>query len=450
MDRILIMDDDIEVCQSFRSSLEDKYHLSIANTFKEGLSLVKENDFDLALFDLKLPDGNGLSLLKWVKKEKPYIDVIMISGLGDIQTAIKAIKLGAYDFIEKPVSEEKLKIILRNLKERKDLIKLIQTTSHNLIITKDEKLNNLIKETDRVAQTSLNVLITGESGVGKDIFAHLIHMKSQRNTSSFIKINCAAIPESLFESELFGHQKGSFTGAVSDKKGKFEMAHMGTLFLDEIAELPLTQQAKLLRVIEDKEVVRVGSEKTIKINVRLICATNCDLEKMVKDGKFREDLYYRLNVINLYIPALRERKNDITLLAKAFLKQIADEEGLPEKVISDDGLNFLKTMKFKGNVRELKNLIQKLFFAVIKNQISKEDIIKFSQKTERRDNHDLDFVFNKTLPLNEAKKELEKQYIITQLQKYNNNVSHTAKALNLLPNNLFRKMKDLGIDSPRS
>jgi two-component system nitrogen regulation response regulator NtrX len=280
------------------------------------------------------------------------------------------------------------------------------------------------------------------------MLAAYIHAQSKRKTQPFIKVNCAAITDTLFETEFFGHQKGSFTGAIKDKKGKFELADGGTLFLDEVGELPLNQQTKLLRVLEDSEFYRVGSEKAQKSDVRIISATNQDLDDMINDKSFREDLFYRLNVVNFHIPRLKDRPADILLLGGFFLKSIAEQEGMPEKLLSQEAANILQNMDFPGNIRELKNMMHKLFFVSSGSEITERDIrlsTNFKKDNMTEISSTTPTIFEETRSLSEAKKNLEKEYIIRQLQKHDGNVSVTALALNILPNNLFRKIKELGI-----
>lgn len=447
MAKLLIIDDKFEIISTLRVALRGEFEISTGGSVSDGLEKVKSNSFDIALLDLDLPDGSGLEILNYIKSISPSTDVVMMSGVATANDAFTAVKNGAYDFIDKPISEDKLKITLRNLMERRSLLQFVDERSTIKFVTQDEKVKTLLKECDKIAQSSLNILLTGDSGTGKEIFAEYIHSKSKRRINPFIKVNCAAITETLFESEFFGHKKGAFTGAVKDRKGKFKLADGGTLFLDEIGELPMTQQTKLLRVLEDQEFVRVGDETPMKVDVRVISATNRDLKAMIKDGTFREDLYYRINVVNFSLPKLRDRRDDIPLLANFFLKMVAKDESLPQKEFSAEANELLKELPFNGNIRELKNLVQKLFFISSGITIEKSDL-QLTQRGEMRDgglDSGVGSIFQETAPLNIMKKELEKQYIITQLKKHENNVSTTATALKILPNNLFRKMKDLGI-----
>lgn len=449
MDKLLILDDNFEIINTLKILLEKEFKLFFASTVKQALEILTKENLQIALLDVDLPDGNGLTVLDNIRQNKPECDVIMMSGVATAHDAFRAVRSGAYDFLDKPLSEDKLKIILKNLYERRRLQKIVgKVLAGQNMLTADPDLLNILKEADKIAQSSLNVLITGDSGTGKEMLAAFIHAKSKRNSQPFIKVNCAAITDTLFETEFFGHQKGSFTGAIKDKKGKFELADGGTLFLDEVGELPLNQQTKLLRVLEDREFYRVGSEKSQKSDVRVISATNQDLEDMIADKSFREDLFYRLNVVNFHIPRLKERPADVLLLGGFFLKSIAEIEGMPEKQLSQEACIVLQTMEFPGNIRELKNLMHKLFFISMGDEITAEDIrrsvnIKRDNLVEL--NSDSPAIFEETRPLGEAKKILEKEYIIKQLKKHEGNVSVTALALKVLPNNLFRKIKELGI-----
>lgn len=450
MENIIIIDDDFDDnLITLRAVLSENHNICIKTSFEEGFEALKRDDYSIAFIDVNFEkEGkNGLELLEWISTEKYYMDVIMISGLAGVEDAVKAVKLGAYDFIEKPFSEKRIEIVLEKLVEKRKLYKLALESHNCNIITENPRLKKVIAESQKVSQSSANVLITGESGTGKDVFAHLIHVQSRRNTNPLIKVNCSAVPESLFESEFFGYKKGAFTGAVSDRKGKFELADKGTLFLDEIADLPLAQQAKLLRIIEDREVFKVGAEDAVKVDVRVISATNKNLHEAVETGTFREDLYYRLNVINIFIPALRERKEDIPLLAAYFLMQIADTDGLPKKYFNDAALEYLMSLELKGNVRELKNLVQRAYFNSNSELICPADIAERAplKPDERCEEKIGDNLFAVTKPLTLAKREFEKRYILSQLAKFGNNVSATALELGVLPNNLFRKIKELGI-----
>ena len=449
MDKLLILDDNFEIINTLKVLLEKEFKLYFASTVKQAEEILTREDLQIALLDVDLPDGNGLTVLENIRQNKPECDVVMMSGVATAHDAFRAVRAGAYDFLDKPLSEDKLKIILKNLYERRRLQQIAsKVLAGQNMLTADPGLLSILQEAEKIALSSLNVLITGDSGTGKEMLAAFMHTHSRRSLQPFIKVNCAAITDSLFETEFFGHQKGSFTGAIKDKKGKFELADGGTLFLDEVGELPINQQTKLLRVLEDKEFYRVGSEKAQKADVRVISATNQNLEEMIADKTFREDLFYRLNVVNFHIPRLKERPADVLLLGSYFLKTIAEIEGMPEKQLSGEGGAYLQTLEFPGNIRELKNLMHKLFFISAGEEITAEDIRRSAgvKKDSQLSFSTADLsLFEETRPLSEAKKLLEKEYVVRQLAKHGGNVSTTALAIEVLPNNLFRKIKELGI-----
>ncbi len=441
---VLIVDDNVDVINSLKDVLLDNEVIG-ASSIREAKRILEEekDDIQVSIIDIMLGDEDGIDLLTYIKSNYPFIECIMISGYASIEKAVLSIKFGAFDFIEKPISYQKIKIILNNAIEHRKYRELLsrEIEKYKLIGTSDKikKVNELI---EKASKLDFPVLIYGESGVGKEHIAHLIHLKSKRANNEMIKLNCAAIPETLFESEFFGYEKGAFTGASTQKKGKIELSDKSTLFLDEIGELPLSQQAKLLRVLEDKTVVRIGGTKPISVDFRLISATNKDLSEEVKNQKFREDLYYRIGVIVIEIPPLRERKEDIEVLANYFLKQVCMETNI-EKKIEDNALSLIRTLPFKGNIRELKNLILRVFGLSEGHIITKKDVESIINTTKLPSENT---IFEKTMPLSEAKKVLEKTYILTQLKLHKNNISKTAISLDVLPNNLIRRMKELGIN----
>jgi two-component system response regulator PilR (NtrC family) len=367
-DKILVADDE----QSMREFLDimlkkEGYKVSLASNGDDVLKLVEKDIFDLILLDIRMPKMDGLDVLKRVKAVSPETVVIMITAYASADTAIRAMKEGAYDYITKPFKVEEIKLIIKNALERKNLqrenLLLRQAVRDRYrfgnIIGQSPKMLALYELLDKVAPTKTSILVTGESGTGKELVAKAIHYNSPRKEKPFVTLNCGAIPESLIESELFGHMKGAFTDAIATKKGLFEMADEGTLFLDEISELPLLMQVKLLRVLQDKEFKRVGGTEDIRVDVRIIAATNKDLEEAVKERQFREDLYYRLNVIQIKLPSLRERREDIPFLASHFLKKYSEELNKNIAKISTEALNLLLNYDFPGNVRELQNIIER-------------------------------------------------------------------------------------------
>jgi two-component system nitrogen regulation response regulator NtrX len=443
--RVLAVDDNIDVIKSLENVLEE-HEIIGTNSIKNAKKILETEaqTIDVAIIDIMLENEDGLELLSFIKSTYPLIECIMISGYANIEKAVLSIKLGAFDFIEKPISYQKLKVILNNAMEHKNYRELLsrEIEKYRLIGTSSaiKEINEMI---EKAAKIDYPVLIYGESGVGKEHIAHLVHLKSKRGKNEMVKLNCAAIPETLFESEFFGYEKGAFTGANNTRKGKFELAHQSTLFLDEIGEMPLSQQAKLLRVLEEKSITRIGGTKSIPVDFRLISATNKNLKDEVKNNTFREDLFYRISVLVIEIPPLRERKEDIIPLAKHFFKQICLENNVKDRELTSDALEFISSLPLKGNIRELKNLIQRIFAFSDINKITVEDVKKILDMP--RDLKPSESIFEKTMPLSEAKKFLEKQYILTQLKIHGNNISKTAIDLGVLPNNLMRKMKELEI-----
>ena len=387
---------------------------------------------------------DGLQTLKEIKDMKPDIPVIMISGHGNIELAITATRMGAYDFLEKPLSLERVLLVaqralekrvleIENLSLKKDLVRRWK------LVGNSAKVVRLREEIDKAAKSNGRVLILGESGCGKELVAHILHEHSNRTDKPFVEMNCAAIPQELIESELFGHEKGSFTGAFERKKGRFELADEGTLFLDEVGDMSLTTQSKVLRVLETQEFQRVGGSKNIKVDVRIIAATNKDLIEEVKKGNFREDLLYRLNVIPLEVPPLRERKGDIPILVEYFLDYFAVEYGQKPKTITPDGLNMLEIYDWPGNIRELRNVIERLVIMTPSNTITARNInIVESARSDY-------FAFN---TLKEARELFEKDFIAKKLEENNWNISRTAEILDIERSNLHRKIKAYDIKTP--
>ena len=370
MARILIIDDERAIRNTLKEVLEfEGYEVETAENGKTGLEMSQKNKYDLIYSDVKMPEMDGLEFLEAVETDCP---VIMISGHGDIETAVNAIKKGAWDFVEKPLDLNHLLQMTKNAIEHKHLDEQLQrkTEEVNSLKRKVAAKNQMIGESaaikkvrdiiDKVAQTEARVMITGENGTGKEVVARLLHEKSTRANGPMVEVNCAAIPSELIESELFGHMKGSFTGAVKDRAGKFEQADGGTLFLDEIGDLSLAAQAKVLRALQENEITRVGSDKTTKVNVRVLAATNKDLPAEIEKGNFREDLFHRLNVIPVHVPALHERLEDIPLLVEYFTEQICGEQGIKSKTFSPEAIKELQKREWRGNIRELRNVVERL------------------------------------------------------------------------------------------
>ena len=368
MNKILIIDDQKPIRNALREILEfEKYDVDEASEGRMALKMIKSYPYDLIFCDIKMPQIDGIELLKKVTELKFLNPIIMISGHGDIETAVQTLKLGAYDYIEKPLDLNRVLTSVKNAfdknslnKENISLKKKIKRTTNNEIIGNSKQIKSIKKLIIKVANTNARILITGSNGTGKELVAKQIHEKSNRNNQSFVEVNCAAIPSELIESELFGHEKGSFTSAYKQKIGKFEQATNGTLFLDEIGDMSLNAQAKVLRALQENQISRVGGNKSIKVNPRIIAATNKNLNQEIKNGNFREDLFHRLNVIPIHVPTLKERIEDIKPLSDYFLKTICNEQGVSLKKITEDALLELKKINWSGNIRELKNIMERL------------------------------------------------------------------------------------------
>ncbi len=381
MTRILIIDDEAPIRRVLRDILENEsYQVEDAATGMDAMQYIKEQDFDAVFCDIKMPEMDGIETLEAIRKESD-VPVIMLSGHGTIETAVEAIKKGAFDFIPKPPDLNRLLITLRNALDKKNL------ATENKVLKKAVKLQNqMIGESapmlevkdmiGKVAPTNARVLITGENGTGKELVARQLHELSPRNGGPFIEVNCAAIPSELIESQLFGHEKGSFTSAIKQKKGDFELADGGTLFLDEIGDMSLSAQAKVLRALQENKIVRVGGEKEIPVNVRILAATNKNLKMEIEKGNFREDLYHRLSVIVIQVPPLRERKDDIPLLVGNFLEIIAQDMGKPVPTFQPEALEAMKQFQWTGNIRELRNIVERLVI-LCGSDITKDDVVRF-------------------------------------------------------------------------
>ena len=442
---ILVVDDEESILDSLSSILEDEGHRVItASSGESGVAKCAETSPDVVLLDVWMPGMDGIETLKSLRKNNKDICVIMISGHSNIDTAVHAIKLGAYDFLEKPLSLDKVLILTSRALEKQRLEKENTLLRNSIaeqweIIGDNYKMVELKEKIAKAAASHGRVLIFGESGSGKELVAKALHEGSDRLNNSFIEVNCAAIPHELIESELFGHEKGSFTGAFESKKGKFELAHEGTLFLDEIGDMSLVTQAKVLRIIETQEFQKVGGSKKIKVDVRIIAATNKDLEEEIQKGNFREDLYFRLNVVQIDVPPLRDRKSDIPLLAEHFLKNFSRQYGQKKKRVSRTTLRTLMEYDWPGNVRELKNTIER-FVIMIPDEIID---VKEIQPVRGMKSDAMAF---KTL--RDARENFERDFIMKKLQENNWNVSKTAEELEIERSNLHRKIKSLGIETP--
>ncbi len=449
---ILVVDDEESICQSLQGILTDEgYEVRTAGSSEDALRIIEEDLPDLILLDIWLPGMDGLEALKIIKSDYPQVPVIMMSGHGTIETAVKATKLGAFDFIEKPISLEKMVLLVNHaidlvrLEEENKFLKQKVTSAFELIGQSKTILD--LKEMIRiVAPTNAWILIMGENGTGKELVARSIHYQSKRAKRPFIEVNCAAIPEELIESELFGHEKGSFTGATAKKRGKFELAHEGTLFLDEVADMSLKAQAKILRILQEKKFERVGGNKFIDTDVRVLAATNKDLETEMEAERFRQDLYYRLNVIPLIIAPLRDRREDIPILAGQFVRDFCLKEGIDPKSIGDDAIDILMEHDWPGNVRELKNIMERLVIMTQTDRITADDIPMLSKEEQHEGAMDSIFTHNS---FRKAKMEFEKKFIMKKLQENEGNISKTADSIGLERSNLHRKIKTHSLESKK-
>jgi len=383
MSRILIIDDERSIRNTLKDILEyEKHEVELAEDGPKGLEKIRNGEFDVVLCDIKMPGMDGIEVLEKISEIASDVPVVMISGHGNIDTAVDAIKKGAFDFIEKPLDLNRLLITIRNAMDKSHLM----TETKNLkkkvnkkyeIIGKSEAIRKVIEMADRVAHTDARILITGSNGTGKELVARRIHEMSNRSAGPFVEVNCAAIPSELIESELFGHEKGAFTSAIKQRKGKFEQASGGTLFLDEIGDMSLSAQAKVLRALQENVISRVGSDSAVKVDVRVVAATNKNLSEEIEKGNFREDLYHRLSVILIRVPTLQERLEDIPLLANYFIQQICSEYGMPEKNIAEDAFRELQKIEWRGNIREFRNVIERLIILCDK-KITGADVLSFA------------------------------------------------------------------------
>ena len=446
---ILVVDDEVSICQSLKAILIDEgYHVLVAGSGEEAVQIVEEEMPQLVLLDIWLPGMDGLETLKAIKKIDPQIVVIIMSGHGTIETAVKATKLGAFDFIEKPLSLDKIIILVNNalslsrLQEENVLLK--QKVSHQYELTGTSPPITELKEMiSIVAPTNAWILIMGENGTGKELVARSIHHLSLRSHKNIVEVNCAAIPEELIESELFGHEKGAFTGATEKKRGKFDLAHEGTIFLDEVADMSLKAQAKILRILQEKKFERVGGNKLIDMDVRVLAATNKDLEEEMKAGRFRQDLYYRLHVIPLCVPPLRERKEDMKPLVERFMLDFTTKEGLEPKTITDDAMDILMKHDWPGNVRELKNIIERMIILTPSNIITVKDVPPLNIKEETVTAFGAQPLSGDSFK--DAKMDFERQFILRKLEENEGNISKTADAIGIERSNLHKKLRSLKI-----
>jgi DNA-binding NtrC family response regulator len=432
---ILIVDDERSVRDSlYNWFIEDGYHVDCAEDAKKALSILEAESFDIVLADIKMPGMDGLEMLKRIKTIQKDAIVIMMTAFATVETAVQALKDGAFDYVTKPFDPDDLSHLIRNASKQISLMdenevlkdKVVSLENVEDLIGESEAMVQVLREVESVAQSNASVIITGESGTGKELVARAIHANSPRRYFPLVSVHCGALSESLLESELFGHEKGAFTGAVYNRKGRFEMADSGTIFLDEIATISSKMQVELLRVLESKTFVRVGGNKEIKSDFRVICATNRDLKAMVDNGVFREDLYYRLNVVNINVPPLRERTEDIPLLVDYFIKKYCTTMNRPIMTIDPAALKRLEEFPFPGNIRELENMIERAIVVGNGKKITLKDLP--IEKSE-------------AMPAFESLDELEKHHVLQILNKYNWNISASAKALKVDRVTLYNKIK---------
>jgi two-component system nitrogen regulation response regulator NtrX len=445
--RILVIDDENAIREAIRMTLEyEGYRIDEARSGQEGLDKAGKLDYDAILLDIKMPVLDGIEVLENLKAQKIHSPVVMVSGHGDVHTAVECTKRGAFDFLEKPLNRDKLLLTVRNavrLRQVEDEVTELKSKAEKeyQLVGESPGMRELKSQIERAAPTKATVLITGESGTGKELVAREIHRRSSRAAEQFIQVNCAAIPDELIESELFGHEKGSFTGAVRKQTGKFVAADNGTIFLDEIGDMSLRTQAKVLRVLQEGEVEPVGSATVVKVDVRVIAATNKDLTEEIRAGRFREDLYYRLNVIPIRTPPLRERRDDVGVLAQHFARVFSEEHNYHPKKFTPPALKALQDAPWRGNVRELRNMIERLVIMVPSETIDITDLpAEFFRAAS-----DIIAGAMKLNTLQEFKDEAEKAFILSKLREHGWNVSKTAEAIDTPRSNLYKKIEQYNI-----
>lgn len=450
-DTICLVDDEPGIVKTLSELLEDEgYQVTSAKSGMDALDVIRQDPPDLVFLDIWMPDLDGLEVLKRVRRQFPHMMVIVMSGHGSIETAVQATKLGAYDYLEKPLDSEKITILVRNaLHQRKleeeNLNFRIQVERHLQLVGDSSVMNKLREQIAAAAPTHSRVLVFGENGTGKELVARSIHRQSLRRQRPFVEVNCAAIPETLIETELFGHERGAFTGAVAQKRGKFDSADGGTLFLDEIGDMSLATQAKLLRVLQEQQFTRVGGNKLITVNVRVIAASNKDLRQEIEKGNFREDLYYRVNVLPIEVPPLRARREDVPALTRHFLKIQAEEQGMKLKEITTGALNVLARHDWPGNIRELRNQVERLMIMVPTTPIDVADVLPFMPGSPAGS---VTWVspLEAYDSLRDARRAFERDYIAIRLRENGWNVSKTADDLKIERSHLHRKIKSLNVE----
>ena len=450
---ILVVDDEPSIVQTLAGILQDEgFEVLTAPDGETALQVVEEESPDMVFLDISLPGMDGLEVLQQVKEQRPLLPVVMVSAFGNVENAVKATRLGAYDFIEKPPHADKIILTVRNALEMTRLaeenLQLRQRAVPTEEIIGQSKIMQQLREQVRiVAPTNAWVLITGENGTGKELVARAIHRFSKRSGKPFVEVNCAAIPEELIESELFGHEKGAFTGATSKRRGKFDQAHEGTLFLDEIADMSLKTQAKVLRILQEQRFERVGGNRAIQVDVRVVAATNKNLEELISRGQFREDLYYRINVIPIAVPPLKERSEDIPLLIEYFLKEFSRENNSLQKIMTPEAVEILRHQTWPGNVRELKNFVHRLAILTPGRVIDLGHLPENLQ--QEKPGAEIDPTFFQMSSFKEARSLFEKEFIRRKLAEFQGSVSLTAESIGLERSHLYKKMRGHGLEPGR-
>ena len=453
---ILVVDDEASIRRTLREILEyEKFGVDEAEDGQAALEAMRKKHYDVVLLDVKMPKKDGLEVLEIASEEMPEIPVVMISGHGSIETAVEATKLGAFDFVEKPPDLNRLLVTLRNALDRGQLATENRRMRQTLVehhkgeltpILGESTAISRIKETvERVAPTEARVLITGEPGTGKELVAKWIHHLSNRSDGPVVEVNCAAIPSELIESELFGHEKGSFTGATKQRIGKFEQADGGTLFLDEIGDMSLSAQAKVLRVLQEYKITRVGGDRSIPVDVRVLAATNKNLLERIEEGEFREDLYHRVSVILIDVPPLRERREDVSLIARHFADTLARRNGLAQKPFDEDAMERLRALEWRGNVRELHNVVERLLIMSSGERVTARDVERFVQSGGGGANN-IDGLLARYESFSDFRDEAERLFITHKLEQFDWNVSKTAESIGIQRSHLYNKMNKYGIE----
>jgi two-component system, NtrC family, nitrogen regulation response regulator NtrX len=450
--KVLIIDDEDAIRSSMRMILEyEGYECLLAANGPAGLAIAERESPDLIFIDIKMPQMDGMEVLRTLKPTESGVPVVVLSGHGNVKTAVEATKLGAFDFIEKPPESERILLVARNALSQKRLsdenrrLKLSFDDRYRMV-GRSASLERVWDAVRRAAPTNATVLITGESGVGKELVARAIHRNSLRKDETFVQVNCAAIPEELIESELFGHEKGSFTGATEKQIGKFELAHRGTIFLDEVGDMSLRTQAKVLRVLQEGEVERIGSQRTIQVDVRVIAATNKQLEKIIEQGEFREDLFFRLSVIPIEVPPLRERPEDVPPLVEHFVKQFCAENNFRRKTVARAAMEALQHHPWRGNVRELRNTIERLMIMVADDELGPENL---SEILRRTGGGETALGGDNAGSLKDFKETSERAFLVQKLRENAWNISATANAIDTPRSNLYKKLEQYGISQEK-